>query len=205
MSLGSGFVVSERWPSRQQDILIYRRDGSVLLSIGDCVVVGDDALIGYVEVKTKLSSEQEFTDACASMAELRDGTGALSALYVWEPASCEIALGGVWQYVRGDPGHRRSAIPHVISGRGRYLLMKPPLARTDDPRSSAPYLRWRIDNGPFTEGRALLGLVAAVFITLWPNGSPRPGLPWWLKDEWDLFEGTAKDAAEPVPWPADLV
>jgi hypothetical protein len=201
INLGSGFVAAETWTSRQQDILIYRRDGSVLLSVGDCVVVGDrDALIGSIEVKTRLKSPKRFSDCCAAMADLRERTGAFHALYVWDSAKCETALKGVWQYVRADPDRRRTTIPHVIYGKGKYLLMKPPVARADDPRSSAPYLRWQISEDGFTEGRALLGLVAAVFSL----GSRPPGLPWWLKDDWDLHGGTAKDAGEPVTWPVDL-
>lgn len=48
LRLGTGFVASPNWTSRQQDILIYKRDFTKLFEVGDCVVIDHDAFVGAI-------------------------------------------------------------------------------------------------------------------------------------------------------------
>lgn len=52
-SIGTGFVMSARLSS-QIDIIIYRSDIPVLFQKGDFVIVSKEAVLGIIEVKTKL-------------------------------------------------------------------------------------------------------------------------------------------------------
>ena len=53
VSLGTGFVMGE-YLSTQIDIIVYRSDMPLLFQKSDFVIVPEDAVLGIVEVKTKL-------------------------------------------------------------------------------------------------------------------------------------------------------
>lgn len=60
-SIGTGFVVCDNDNenekiSSQIDIIVYRADSPVLLKKGDFVIVSNDAVLGIIEVKTKLNN-----------------------------------------------------------------------------------------------------------------------------------------------------
>lgn len=56
VSIGTGFVIGEHAISRQIDIIIYRRNVPPFFQNGDFVIVPREAVLGIVEVKTKLDS-----------------------------------------------------------------------------------------------------------------------------------------------------
>jgi hypothetical protein len=69
LRVGTGFVYLPSGATRQQDIIIY--DWQVLplpLQIGDCVVVDADAVAGLVEVKTRLRTSADLTEAMDKVA-----------------------------------------------------------------------------------------------------------------------------------------
>jgi hypothetical protein len=74
LRLGTGFVVSPTWTSRQQDILIYKRDFTRLFEVGDCVVIDHEAFVGTVEVKTDLGSSDSLAEAVELISDLNTTT-----------------------------------------------------------------------------------------------------------------------------------
>ena len=125
LRVSSGFVASPKWTSRQQDILLHKRDLSILFEVGDCTVIDHQAFIGAIEVKTNLSSSKQLRDAMDAQAELREQTRhkGLNAIYAWNAVSYDTALETLWDFVRESPTENFGTIPDVICVRGQYFLM----------------------------------------------------------------------------------
>jgi len=195
--LGSGFVASPNWTSRQQDILIYNRDFSTLFEVGDCTVIDYKAFIGAIEVKTNIKSKKAFKEAIATQAELRYKfrPRGLHALYTWEGISYEMALDSLWDFVRTDPTTNNELMPNVIYVRDKYLMLSN--YRAGDGKL-VPFLTWHIGEKGITEGQALLGFVSSV----WKFGTNEE-LPWWLQS-WHMSSRISLDRSEKVQWPPDL-
>lgn len=196
VKLGTGFVASPLWTSRQQDILIYKRDLTTLLNIGDCTVIDHEAFIGAIEVKTQLDSSSALRDVIDIQAEFRNQMHhrGLYAIYTWEAISWEKAIDTLWDFVRAAPTKNYDSMPDIVYVKGGYLLM----ANRDGHRDSPPYHIWHIRDGEVTEGQALLGLVTSVW---------RFGLmtlpPWWLLS-WHRHLGLVAGKSQEVLWPNDL-
>ena len=56
VGVGRGFVVAEFQSSHQLDVLVYERSAPVLFRDGDLVFVTPDAVLGIIEVKSKVTS-----------------------------------------------------------------------------------------------------------------------------------------------------
>ena len=195
--LGSGFIASPNWTSRQQDILIYQRDLTTLFQVGDCVVIDYNALIGTIEVKTNLDSSNECIESLRLIAEIegRYRNRGLRALYAWDGLDFETAFSAICQFVEKDPDHHLRRLPHVIYVRGKYLLVA---NNKEISWSQPPFSRWRVGKGGITDGQALLLLVCSV----WRFGLPKL-LPWWLLSCHD-YHGNLPAKAKSVPWPPNL-
>lgn len=196
LKLGSGFVASPEWISRQQDILIYKRDFTKLFQVGECVVVDHDAFVGTIEVKTQIKSLKSFKETVEILAELKEKIRhrGVHALYAWDAVSVDKALEALWAFVRKDPTKRFDSMPDVVYVRGKYLLM----ANRDGNRESPPFFSWQIGEPGITEGQFLLGLVSSI----WRFGLSQH-LPWWLLNRHKHL-GMFPSNPEPVPWPHDL-
>lgn len=196
IKLSSGFVASPKWTSRQQDILIHKRDVTTLFEVGDCTVIDHQAFLGTIEVKTHLSSSSEFCNAVKKQAEFQKlmQCFGLHAIYAWDAISYEAALDVLWDFVREAPTKNFDLIPDVVCVREKYFLM----ANRDGDRQSPPYHVLHIGEGGITEGQALLGLVASVW-RFGLNTIP----PWWLLS-WHEHLGMVASKSEQVPWPNDL-
>lgn len=55
--VGRGFVITEKGPSTQIDVLIYDTSKPILYQEGDFIIITLDAVIGVIEVKTKSYKE----------------------------------------------------------------------------------------------------------------------------------------------------
>jgi hypothetical protein len=56
VKIGRGFILTERGPSTQCDILLYKASSPVLFREGDLVILPPEAVVGVIEVKTRLDS-----------------------------------------------------------------------------------------------------------------------------------------------------
>jgi hypothetical protein len=197
LCLGSGFIASPNWTSRQQDILIYRRDYTTLFKVGDCVVVDYEALVGTIEVKTNVDSSNKFLEALETISEVvgRYRNPRFRALYAWDGIKLDTTLETLWKFVREDPTNRAIKLPNLIYIRGQFLL----IANENMHKIPSPFSLWRIDQGELTDGQALLGLVASV----WRFGLPELN-PWWLIS-WHDYHGHLPAKAEQIQWPPDLM
>jgi len=68
VSVGRGFVISREHESRQIDVLIHDGRSPVLFRDGDLVFITPDAVLGIVEVKSRLTP-QIFREAAARLAQ----------------------------------------------------------------------------------------------------------------------------------------
>ena len=195
--LGSGFVASPKWTSRQQDILIYNRDFSTLFEVGDCTVIDYEAFIGAIEVKTNIKSKKAFKETIATQAELKYNfhRRGLYALYTWEGICYETALDSLWDFVRTDPTKNIDFLPHVIYVRGKYFMLSN--YRGENGRVE-PFHTWHIGEQGITEGQALLGLVSSI----WHFGL-NTKLPWWLQS-WHMSSKIVLDRSKKVQVPSDI-
>ncbi len=196
IELSSGFVASPKWTSRQQDILIHRRDFTTLLKIGECTVIDHESFLGAIEVKTNIDSVEKFRKTIDLQAEFRDliHHRGLHGIYAWDAVSFDTAINVLWDFVRADAPKNFMLMPDIIYVRGRYLLM----ANRDGHRESPPYLMWQVGQNGITEGQALLGVVASV----WRFGLQEV-FPWWLLS-WHESLGTVSRRFQDVVWPDDL-
>jgi hypothetical protein len=196
IQISSGFVASPKWTSRQQDILIHRRDFTTLLEVGDCTVIDHEAFVGTIEVKTDLASAGAFRDAVESQAEFRHSMrhSGLHGIYAWDGVSFDTTLNALWDFVRVNPTKHCHSMPDLVYVRGKYLLM----ANHEGCRESSPYHVWHVGQGGITEGQALLGVVASV----WRFGLQEV-FPWWLLS-WHARLGMVAHMLEDVTWPGDL-
>ncbi len=200
--IGSGFIASPKWTSKQQDILIYQRDLTTLFQVGDCLVVDYNALVGTIEVKTNLDSSNKWIESLRLIAELEGryrSNCRLRALYAWDGLDLETALSAIWQFVEKDPDHHLCGLPHVIYVRGKYLLV----ANKEISWSQPPFFLWPVGQGGISEGQALLGLVSSIWKFGLSELSPPLRLPWWLLS-WHDYHGHLPAEAKPVPWPPNL-
>lgn len=197
LRLGSGFIASPNWTSRQQDILIYRRDFTTLFKVGDCVVVDYKALVGTVEVKTNIDSSKKLMEAFETISEVegRYRNHGFRALYAWDGIKLDTALETLWQFIREDPINLCLKLPHLVYIRGKFLL----IANENIDENSSPFSLYRIGQGGLTEGQALLMLVSSV----WRFGLDEL-LPWWLLSCHDSH-GHLPAKVEQIQWPQDLV
>jgi hypothetical protein len=134
--LTTGFVANPKWVSRQQDILIHRRDVATLFEFGDCTVIDHEAFLGAIEVKTELSSSEAVREALRVQAELRERMrnmghagnrwhSNLYGIYAWDGVSCDTAVSALWDYVREAPTKNGSLVPDIL-----FQLRLPPLRRS---------------------------------------------------------------------------
>jgi len=195
--VSSGFVASPKGTSRQQDILLHRRDFSTLFEVGDCTVIDNKSFVGAIEIKTDLASSNEFCKAVEAQAQLREMCySGMHAIYAWDALSCDTALNTLWDFVRSAPTKNYDSMPDVICVRGQYFLMANRNRYGD--QQSPPYHLWHVGEGGITEGQALLGLVASV----WKFGL-NTVLPWWLLS-WHQHMGIVTGKSREIPWPEDL-
>jgi hypothetical protein len=197
--LGSGFIASPKWTSKQQDILIYQRDLTTLFRVGDCVVVDYNALVGTIEVKTNLDSSNKWIESLRLIAELEGryrNNRRLRALYAWDGLDFETAFSAICQFVEKDPDHHLCRLPHAIYVRGKYLLVA---KNNEISWSQPPFSLWLVGQGGITEGQALLGLVSSIWKFGLSQLSPPLRLPWWLLS-WHDHHGHLPAKAESVPW-----
>ena len=68
--VGRGFVVGPDSSSTQIDILIVDASKPTLFKDGDLLIVTPDAVVGVIEVKTKLRSEAEFKEAITKLTTI---------------------------------------------------------------------------------------------------------------------------------------
>lgn len=194
--LTSGFVGHPKWTSRQQDILIHKRDIPTLFEVGDCTVINHEAFIGTVEVKTQLQATDKIREAVEKQADFRESMGhhGLYAIYAWDGATLDTTIATLWDFVRSAPTKRFGSMPDLLLFRNKFLLM----ANCDGKRDSQPFKVWHINNRGISEGQALLGLIAAV----WRFGFSTV-FPWWLLS-WHDHLGTVHGKFEYIEWPSDL-
>lgn len=196
LRISCGFLASPKWTSRQQDILLHKRDFPTLFEVGDCTVIDHEAFVGTIEVKTNLSTSQQFKEALVLQAVLRKQMchSGLNAIYAWKAIAYDTAIETLWDFVREAPTKNFDIMPDVIYTRDKYFMM----ANRDGDRLSPPYHIWHITEDGITEGEALLGLVASV----WKFGLNLVK-PWWLLS-WHEDVGVISDKSQEVPWPDDL-
>lgn len=203
--LTSGFVAHPHWTSRQQDILIHRRELSTLFEIGDCTVIDYNSFVGTIEVKTELPSSEEVRNAVGLQAELRERMRHVGnptrrwhhgvyAIYAWDGVSFDTAANALWEFVRQAPATNGYLIPDVVYVRGKYIIM----ADIHSGLSAPPYRMWRIGEAGISEGEALLGIIDAI----WQAGIGPPS-PWWLLS-WHDHLGEVFGKGRFVEWPDDL-
>ncbi|CAG1016532.1 hypothetical protein ANAEL_05674 [Anaerolineales bacterium] len=195
-SIGTGFIVSNKWSSTQQDIIIYnQQDFPVLLKVGDCVVVDTDAVAAVLEVKTRLKSKKDFLDAYKKSADFykQIRSSRFVGLFIWDGPSVNLALSTIWDYVREDPLQNLHYLPNAIYIRSKFLL----ILNQDGRRETPPFRIFKISKKGISEGQALLTLMTEI----WMGGVQGIAKwPWWLEDWWRKVP----EFEELVPWPSDL-
>ncbi len=112
LKLGSGFIASPDWTSRQQDILIFKRDYTTLFEVGDCVVIDYESFVGSIEVKTTINSSPKFCAALELISDIKNKVGRFQAIYAWDAISLELAIESIWKFVRKAP--TKTVIPSPI-------------------------------------------------------------------------------------------
>jgi hypothetical protein len=111
VEVGRGFVVSQRGPSTQVDVLLFDTTKPVLFRDGDLVVVTPDAVVGAIEVKTGVNR----TELAQAIEKLCD---------VVELVKAQAAAGsrffGLFAFEnRGnEPQHVVNAIKDAVRGAG---------------------------------------------------------------------------------------
>ena len=90
-NIGRGFVLTEEGPSTQCDIILYRSDCPVLFREADLVFLTPDAVLGIVEVKSKVT-KAVFRDSISKLASIGHQLGRHSehcclALFSYESSS----------------------------------------------------------------------------------------------------------------------
>ncbi|MEK7950453.1 DUF6602 domain-containing protein [Luteolibacter soli] len=69
VKVGRGFILRRDQPSSQCDVLLYRSDHPIPFCDGDCVFISEDAVLGVIEVKTRLDKD-EFRQALGKLADI---------------------------------------------------------------------------------------------------------------------------------------
>ena len=196
ISIGSGFIASPNWTSRQQDIIIYENQPPVLLKSGDCMVIDHESVVGTIEVKTKIANSKKLIETIEIQSELKKGIKqpALFAIYAWEGINYNTAIKAIWNYIRKETEFDYDILPDVIYMRGKYLLKM----NNEKERNTYPYSVLHIRKNKVTEGDALLGLVTS----LWDFSFNHP-IPWWLLSQHEHL-GLVAGKMKKVAWPNDL-
>jgi len=70
VAVGSGFIVTKDRSSTQIDILVIDSRKPILFQDGDVFIVTPDAVLGVIEVKTRLSSAPKIAEALAKLSEV---------------------------------------------------------------------------------------------------------------------------------------
>ncbi len=88
VEVGRGFVVSPITTSKQIDVMIYSGDKPVLFRDGDLAFITKDALLGVIEVKTRLDNHK-YAIAAAKLADTIEQIGQskrrfLTGIFVYE-------------------------------------------------------------------------------------------------------------------------
>jgi len=88
VKIGHGFVITERGPTTQCDILLYRADCPILFREGDLVFITPDAVLAVIEVKSKTTTHV-LKDALSKLAEIgaqlgRHGENCCLGLFSYE-------------------------------------------------------------------------------------------------------------------------
>ena len=203
LGIGTGFVVSKKWQSAQQDIIVFnQQDYPILFQVGDCVVVDDSAVAALLEVKTTLTSINDFGESLNKLDFLYNQANNryFIGLFAWEGLLVDSALSVIWEYVRKDPLKNLHKLPNAIYFRGQYLLLR----NVDGRRETPPFRLLEINNNEqledtkkVTEGFALLTLINA----MWEGGIQKHvRWPWWLND----WQKEIPQFQKPIPWPDDL-
>lgn len=128
-SLGTGFIANPDWVSTQQDIIIYQQpDLPLLFQVGECVVVDSEAVIGTIEVKTRLDNKNDFLDAYQKLSKLGQDFNnsykrCFTALFIWDGLSLKTMLSTISEYVAKYPPEYWDNLPNVIYVRSKYLLL----------------------------------------------------------------------------------
>jgi hypothetical protein len=111
VEVGRGFVVSESGNSGQLDVLIYSADVPVLFRDGDLVFVTPDAVLGVIEVKTKIHSRSHLTECAMKLAgnarwcARKKSTDKFFGLFAYESEiPAESALPVFSEAANGEPG-----------------------------------------------------------------------------------------------------
>lgn len=72
VTVGRGFIVTSEQTSTQIDILIVDSSKPTLFKDGDLLIVTPDAVLGVVEVKTELRSENDIGDALIKLSRVEE-------------------------------------------------------------------------------------------------------------------------------------
>lgn len=194
--IGTGFIVSDKWVSTQQDIIIYDKlDYPQLFQVGDCVVVDFNAVSATLEVKTILDKRDDFLIAYRKLANFykQIGGSRFVGLFAWDGLSLEVTLSTIWDYVREDLLENLHNLPNLIYVRSRYLI----LTNQDGKRETPPFHVFEISEKGITEGQALLTMM----VEIWSAGySKLPDWPWWLSAWWKKLP----EMQSLISWPEDL-
>ncbi len=70
--VGRGFIVGPSSSSTQIDVLIVDASKPTLFKDGDLLIVTPDAVVGVIEVKTKLRSKNEFKESIVKLIKIED-------------------------------------------------------------------------------------------------------------------------------------
>ena len=204
LGVGTGFVVSKKWQSAQQDIIVFnQQDYPILFQVGDCVVVDDSAVAALLEVKTTLTSSNDFREALNKLIFLYNQVKSryFIGLFAWEGILIDTALSIIWEYVRIDPLKNLHKLPQAIYIRGQYLL----LTNMDCRQETPPFRLLEINNSEQSEGTKKIteGLALLTLITeMWMGGIQNHARwPWWLDAWWQQIPQFQKF----IPWPNDLL
>lgn len=194
--IGTGFIVSDKWASAQQDIIIYDKlDYPHIFQVGGCVVVDFNAVAATLEVKTTLGSKKTFLDAYRKLANFYDqiGHSRFVGLFAWDGISLDATLSAIWEYVRESPLKNLHNLPNLLYIRSKYMI----LHNIDGRRETPPFRVFKISENGITEGQALLTMM----VEIWEAGySKFPDFPWWLS----AWRRKLPEIQSLISWPEDL-
>lgn len=117
VEVGRGFVITDRGPSKQLDVLIYDTSKPVLFRDGDLVFITPDAAVGIIEVKTSLNNvkfRSEVTKLCKSIELIQSSSARrrIIGLFSFEDETDETA--SILQTLQVVTQERSSRIVHCI-------------------------------------------------------------------------------------------
>lgn len=178
LKCGTGFIVSQRLTSRQQDIIIFDHHNlPVMLAIGDCVVVHAEAVAAAIEVKTNLDTADDFRKELQKLSQLQQSVSCCAiGLYAWNGISLEKALDCYWRFFTDEWPNAVETQPHFVYVRGRYIIMPNFDGRFETP----PIMVFRLGEDGHSEGAGLLSLIERLWISGVQHHAPYPG---WV-DQW---------------------